>query len=658
MLGEIEAGRVLELTESAVEGRAAEDMIGTETADLVLEAFEIVTLLSVQTEPGAFQADVQSVCERLVACISNDDGSEEALESSSPSEPSNRPGGAEPTAAPHAGSVVALPQNSLDARTLQPLVTDLYRLQAERAGLPNELRELERMLSAYVAELDINLSPEKLKERLIKTIGYGPEIRRRLASLRRRWGANEFVSRQTIEQVDTLTKRAALVSIGEMRESVERIARTTARKLGKSVRVQFSGDAYIDASVEARLRPACVHLIRNAVDHGIEAPEERYRKEKDRIGTITFQVRQNESDVHVRISDDGAGIDFDRLRERLGGRGAGLSETELIQALFEHGFSTRERVTEISGRGVGLDVVHDAIVSVGGQVAVQSAVGAGTTFEITVPALLRADLIVGVIVVGAKFAIPARAIVGTQRVADLIDLPGGVRIKYERDGHEELIPLLSLASVLDLPGQVSKGDTALILRSNQGLCAFAIECFESPRTLPFHPVSELAFSSTLIRGVACAEEGDVYLLLDPATTMELALREGRGSLVDGHHRRARVLVAEDAPVARELLCGILRSFGLSVIDKPDGKSAWEYAQDEAPDLVITDLEMPGMDGFELIRRLKAHEATEQVPIVMLTTKSDERTRQLAASLGVRALLSKQRFVEEELRMVVEQCLEA
>ena len=546
-------------------------------------------------------------------------------------------------------------------RELLPAVHELRRLSGELSLLQPQLREAQRMLRALLVEVDPSLSAAALKERVIKTLNYGGELERRIAKVRTAWSANDFATDLALTQLERRVQEASLVSTDELRQQVLRVVRTTARAVGKDVKVEVRGHAFVDAAIENRLRPALLHIIRNAVDHGIEDPEERLTAGKPRIGVVKVAISQDESSVRVVVEDDGRGIDFEGLRVVLRQQGvdeADLAEADLLKALFRQGVTTRHEVTEISGRGVGLDVVAREVQAVGGTVAIETHHRMGTRLVISLPVTIRADLVVPVISHMERYALPTRAITHITRLEDLVETTAGPQVRLDRGGSTDLLPVYSLGALLHGQGEIRLNSSAVVLNHQTGRFCVTVDGYENPRPIQFERTEDLAFGSSLVRGVAPAADGGVLLLLDVEILHQLAT--GSSGASDGHRGKtrqtARVLVVEDAPVARELLVGVLRSFGMSVVEAIDGQQGLNLAMKQPPDLILTDIEMPFMDGLEMVSRMHDEPRLMHIPVIVLTTRVDDGTRSRADALGVRGFLSKQRFVEDQLRKLVDECL--
>ncbi|KYF65515.1 histidine kinase, partial [Sorangium cellulosum] len=534
------------------------------------------------------------------------------------------------------------------------------RLHGEREVLQRRLREAQRMLRALLVEIDPRgADVDRVAERVTKTLGYGAEIERALGAVRADWSSNDFAVGRALGELDEVVRAASVVRAERLLNQVSLAARSAARMLGKDVEARVEGTGLLDARVERRLEPALLHLVRNAVDHGIEPADVRARRGKPARGTVAVTVAQTDASVRVEVKDDGGGVDFARLREVLAPSVpdvASLGDAELIPYLFAHGLTTSRSVGAISGRGVGLDVVAREIGALGGQVRVDSRPGLGTTILLVLPTSLHGEEVVPVSSGRFRCAVPTHAVHSVVLLEEeALHTPEGARVRVTGEPGAELVPLFSLAAVLGDGGRPAPGDAALVLHHAAGLFAVSVDGYENPRLVSLVRSEELPVTSPLVRAVAPTADGEALLLLDVERVFACARqppREAPSAAAAEPTREPLALVVEDAPVARELLCGILRSIGLRVEEASDGREGLARARATPPDVVLTDLEMPYLSGLEMVAELRRSPGLARVPVVVLTTAAQEQSEAALRGLGVRAVLSKQRFVEEELRRIV------
>ncbi|WP_438041790.1 hybrid sensor histidine kinase/response regulator [Sorangium sp. So ce128] len=550
---------------------------------------------------------------------------------------------------------------ALDAEAVGALLQELQRLHGEREVIQRRLRESQRMLRALLVEIDPRgADVDRFAERIAKTLGYGAEIERLLSAVRADWSSNEFAAGRALGELDEVVRRASVVRTERLLNQVSLAARSAARMLGKDVEARVEGTGLLDAAVERRLEPALLHLVRNAIDHGIEPADVRARRGKPARGTVAVTVVQTDAAVRVEVKDDGGGVDFARLREVLAPSVPGastLDDAELIPYLFAHGLTTSRSVGAISGRGVGLDIVAREIGALGGQVRVDSKPGLGTTIVLVVPKNLHGEEVVPISSGRFRCAVPTHAVHSVVLLEDeeLLRAPDGPRVRLTSGAGAELAPLYALGAVLGDGGLPEPGDAALVLHHAAGLFAVSVDGYENPRLVALVRSEEMPLTSPLVRGVAPTADGEAMLLLDVErlfTYARQAPRDAPFTAAAEQKREPLALVVEDAPVARELLCGILRSMGLRVEEASDGREGLARARAAPPDVVLTDLEMPYMSGLEMVAELRRSPGLARVPVVVLTTAAQEQSEAALRGLGVRAVLSKQRFVEEELRRII------
>ncbi|WP_437677793.1 hybrid sensor histidine kinase/response regulator [Sorangium sp. So ce131] len=652
-------GELAELAEDVIDAARRGGPPTQLTGDSVLGALEALGLLSAGAgeeaapELDGVKATLRAAREELRA-RRGEGGAEEA---SPPAAPPAR--GALETVAPPRPEQPA--PAVLDAAAVGALVHELGRLHGEREALQRRLREAQRMLRALLVEIDPGGAPERLAERITKTLGYGAEIERALGAVRADWSSNDFAVGRALGELDEVVRRATVVRTERLLNQVSLAARSAARMLGKDVEVRVEGTGLLDAQVERRLEPALLHLVRNAVDHGVEPPEVRARRGKPARATVSVTVVQTDAAVRVEVKDDGGGVDFARLREVLAPSvpdAASLDDAELIPYLFAHGLTTSRSVGAISGRGVGLDVVAREVGALGGQVRVDSQPGLGTTLLLVVPKNLHGEEVVPISSGRFRCAVPTHAVHSVVELEEVLSGPDGQRVRLAGDPRIELVPLFSLGAVLGDAGRPAPGDAALVLHHAAGLFAVSVDAYENPRLVSLVRSEEMPFTSPLVRGVAPTADGEAMLLLDVERLFAAARQAPweAASAAAEEQREPLALVVEDAPVARELLSGILRALGLRVEEASDGREGLARARAAPPDVVLTDLEMPYMSGLEMVAELRRSPALARVPVVVLTTAASDQNVDVLRALGVRAVLSKQRFVEEELRQIIAQSL--
>jgi chemotaxis protein histidine kinase CheA len=436
--------------------------------------------------------------------------------------------------------------------------------------------------------------------------------------------------------------------------SFARYARDLARSLDRAVEVELEGEeTRLDRRIARELEEALLHLVRNAVDHGIESPEVREARGKPRIGRISIKALADGPRVRLVIADDGGGIDIPRVLQHAAEVGlvdaaaaAAMGKKEALRLLFAPGFSTRKQVSETSGRGVGLDVVATIVNRVGGEVFVETEPRQGTTFILEVPVARRGESVMLLRVGQLRIALPAAVV----RRATRID-PGAV---VERDGRTlvtladgRLVPFVPLARLYGQPA----ADSQLLLEgvvSGQSL-AIAVDTVEGEQEVLVRPITRRAPTDRLLEGVALLASGEPVGVLSPSMLSQReylrALPAARPQVVI---RRVRVLLVDDSLVTREMERRLLEDAGFEVVAAGDAEEALSLLGEERFDCVVTDIEMPRMDGFELAAHLRAMEHFAHLPIIVVSTRDRPEDRLRGLKVGADAYLTKQSLDAGEL----------
>jgi two-component system chemotaxis sensor kinase CheA len=433
-----------------------------------------------------------------------------------------------------------------------------------------------------------------------------------------------------------------------------------AQTLGKAIRYEAdAGKIMLDKAVLEALKDPLLHLIRNAADHGIESPAERRAAGKPEEGVIRIAASQRGQLVRIAVSDDGRGVNFDRIRARLAQSGqfeeadlGAMSEPELAEHLFRPGFSTAP-AGEISGRGVGLDVVRDTVRRLQGTISLEPNSHAGATFVIAVPVTISTVRILTVLAAGQYYGVPTSAIVRTGRAApdDLRELGG--RLTLPIDG--EPAPWIPLADLLgEAPAVHSERGRAspylLIDRQGKRL-AVAVDDLEDELEVLLKPLGFPVTSMPGVLGAAIREDGSVQLVLDLSRGELAALDSGPARPRFTPAPAARILVVDDSPTTRAVLKNVFTAAGYVVRTATDGVDALERLRVQSVDLVVSDVEMPRLNGLDLTRQIKAK---FNVPVILITAKEKEEHRREGLEAGADAYVVKSTFQGEGLLEIVQQ----
>ncbi len=452
-------------------------------------------------------------------------------------------------------------------------------------------------------------------------------------------------------------------------QGLPRMVRDVARSLGKEVRLDIVGQTtQVDRDILARLDAPLGHLLRNAVDHGLESPDERRASGKPVEGMLRLEARHSAGALHVIVSDDGPGVDLEKLRRAvvdrnlIDQRGAtSLSEAELLEFLFLPGFSMKGAVTEISGRGVGLDVVQDMIRQVHGTVRVSSERGKGTRFQLQLPVTLSVVRALLAEIGGEPYAFPLAHIVRTLTVPkDRIELLEG-RQHFDFDGRR--VGLVAADQVFETaPGAPAVGHyPVIVLGDADHTYGLVVERFLGERELVVQPLEGRLAKIKDISAGALMPDGSPVLIVDTedlVRSMDKLVSDGRLGQVRveaaaGQTRKQkRVLVVDDSLTVREVERKLLGNRGYDVEVAVDGMDGWNAVRTGQFDLVVTDIDMPRMDGIELTARIHKDVNLKSIPVIVVSYKDREQDRQRGLEAGAAYYLTKGSFHDQTLIQAV------
>ena len=445
----------------------------------------------------------------------------------------------------------------------------------------------------------------------------------------------------------------------------ERMVRDLGRALGKQIRLEIEGEkTQVDRDVLEKLEAPLIHLLRNAVDHGIETPEQRLLAGKPAEGLIRLRISHQAGLLVLELSDDGAGVDLERLRRTIVERQlstadtvAQLSEEELLTFLFLPGFSLRDTVTEVSGRGVGLDAVQHMVRLLRGAIVLEHTPQHGSRFHLEVPLTLSVVRSLVVEVADEAYAFPLAHI---ERMRDLqpdeiVQLEG--RQHFWHEGRH--VGLVAASQLLQRqPGQ-SDDETlkVVVIRERDAVYGVAVERFIGERTLVVLPLDPRLGKVQDISAGALLDDGSPVLIVDVEDmlrSVDKLLNTGRLERIDRRNRhtaeltRKRILVVDDSLTVRELQRKLLLNRGYEVAVAVDGMDGWNALRAEHFDLLITDIDMPRMDGIELVTLLRRDNRLQSMPVMVVSYKDREEDRRRGLDAGADYYLAKASFHDDAL----------
>ncbi|WP_296257583.1 MULTISPECIES: hybrid sensor histidine kinase/response regulator [unclassified Pseudomonas] len=545
----------------------------------------------------------------------------------------------------------------VETQRLKPYLAAMQRVKRSQGGAGRALDNLEVLLGAAV----------------------DPDAQKALQEARRLLGeAQQLLIQQTADLDEfgwQAGQRAQLLydtalacrmrPFADVLAGQARMVRDLGRALGKQVRLEIEGEkTQVDRDVLEKLEAPLTHLLRNAVDHGIETPEQRLACGKPAEGLIRLKASHQAGLLVVELSDDGAGVDLERLRRSIIERklspeqtAGQLSEDELLSFLFLPGFSLRDTVTEVSGRGVGLDAVQHMVRQLHGGVELDQQAGQGSRFHLQVPLTLSVVRSLVVEVGGEAYAF---ALAHIERMVDvqvdqILQLEGRQHFWYE----ERHVGLVAASQLLNRPASQGSTDVlkVVVIRELDALYGVAVERFVGERTLVVLPLDPRLGKVQDISAGALLDDGSAVLIIDVEDllrSVEKLLNTGRLERIDRRDQsarsqaRKRVLVVDDSLTVRELERKLLLGRGYEVVVAVDGMDGWNALRGEDFDLLITDIDMPRMDGIELLTWVRRDSRLQSLPVMVVSYKDREEDRRRGLDAGADYYLAKASFHDDAL----------
>jgi len=537
-------------------------------------------------------------------------------------------------------------------------VTETHaRLNQLRRGAAaiEQIAHLADLLRAQVLAPAAASLGERAGGAAIRATGIADDLRRKIASLADNFDAGVAQLDRELRQLRDAAEALRLVAAENVLMALKRTARDSARALGRNVNLAGTGgDIRLDADVLGTVQSALIQIVRNAVAHGIETAPERIAAGKPPTGSIAVAVSRRGSKIVFECRDDGRGIDLAAVRKVAVERGlkraedGDLTAAELVRMLLHGGISTSASITDVAGRGVGLDVVREALEQLGGEVNVHIDPGCGTTFELVIP---RSVTSISVLMVeaghdGAAIALPLDGVRRIARLAEgeIAQAAAGASILH--DG--EAVPFIPLAAALDgTPWSARRAFTAIVVAGATGLAAIGVERLAGTAQIVIRPLPEHVHASPLVVGASLDGEGNPQLVLDPDALVAAATGVRRSAVTVAPARR-QLLVVDDSLTTRMLEKSILESAGYDVEVASSGEEGLDLARRKPFALILCDVEMPGIDGFTFIERMRADVSLRDTPAILVTSRAAPEDRQRGREVGAHGYIIKSEFNQAEL----------
>jgi two-component system sensor histidine kinase and response regulator WspE len=552
-------------------------------------------------------------------------------------------------------------ESLVESRWVKPFAESLLRLKRMQQESSSALDRLRETLSNQDEQTQTVLAHAQRT-----TLECRQVLSERLAEL-------EMFDRRSVNLSQRLYDEALACRMRPFADGVQafpRMVRDVARSLGKQVRLEIVGEATkVDRDILLKLDAPLGHLLRNAVDHGIEAPEGRRAAGKPTEGVVRLEARHSAGALQVIVSDDGCGVDLDRTRQAIVARNLinreaadKLSEAELLEFLFLPGFTMKDTVTDVSGRGVGLDVVQDMVKQVRGTVRMSSQPGVGTRFVLQLPVTLSVVRTLLATIGGEPYAFPLASIVRTLKLAkEQIEVLEG-RQHFDFDGRR--IGLVTAHQVLgaDEPSLVDDELPVVVVGDHDHMYGLVVDRFVGERELVVQRLDGQLGKIKDIAAGALMEDGAPVLIVDMEDLIRsmdrlvsvgrLSKVSSRGMTSDGERKPKRVLVVDDSLTVRELERKLLGNHGYEVEVAVDGMDGWNAVRTGQYNLVVTDIDMPRLDGIELVKLINQDHNLKSLPVVVVSYKDRDEDRLRGLEAGAAYYLTKGSFHDETFLQAV------
>ena len=524
----------------------------------------------------------------------------------------------------------------VSTRQVIALLQEVERLREVRLRVEERRRELEKA----VLQLDrLGIQAETAEARAV------------LLGVRRSLGADGEEAADIVSSMEEGLKTISTTPVRTVLDPLRRAVRDLCKATGKQAKLSVVGaEVSLDRRVIEQLRGPLIHLVRNAVDRGLEMPEVREARGKHPEGALTIRIEQQGNMLFIEVGDDGAGLDLEQIREAALRRAlvapeelASMSTQQLHQLIFRPGFSTRMEATEFSGRGVGLDVVRNQIQALQGHVEVQSVAGQGARFVLTLPADLGSSPVLVVRCGEHQLGVPMAA-VESSRAARSKDLRVG-RSRVQLDHREQLIPVQDLGAVVGLrqPEVPADGQPLLILQAQGRRLALSVDEVLGDRELVIRPLPADVRDLPAYQGAATLARGELLLILRPDFLVSSERRAESGLA-----STRRALVVDDSLTARALHRTALETGGYLVHTASNGRQALEQLRHSAYDVMVCDIGMDEMDGYELTAAVRQRAETDSMPILLVSARDSDSDRQRGMAVGADGFLTKKECVSGRL----------
>ena len=544
--------------------------------------------------------------------------------------------------------------------------------QAQKNALKKHITTTEQTIRVDVKRLDelMNLIGELVlaKNRLIKIYN---DVEERYEGEKFLDELNQVVSSISIVTTDLqiAVMKTRMLPIGKVFNKFPRLVRDLSRELGKKVKLIIEGeDTELDKSIIEEIGDPLVHMIRNSVDHGIEPPEERIKKGKPETGTVWLKAYNEGNMIVIEIKDDGKGMDPEKLKEIAIKKGIitpteaeNMNDKEAFMLIFKPGFSTAAKVTNVSGRGVGMDVVKTNIEKLNGIIEVDSISGKGTTFKLKIPLTLA---IIQALLVASQedlFAVPLSNVIETVRIVeeDIYTVEGKSVLKLR----DEVLPLVNMADIFEVEKilEPEKYLYVVILGLGASKVGLIVDRFIGQEEIVIKSLGEFLKGIPGIAGATIRGDGRVTLIVDVGTLMKLAKKTHNKKIVTDSLNESKkkkekpsdytVMIVDDSAMDRKIMHQALDELGVNIIEAKDGMEALNLLKQNDVDAMLIDIEMPRMDGYTLAQEIRKYNKYRKLPLIAVTSRATKSDRVRGVEVGMNEYITKP-YTKEYLQNVV------
>lgn len=545
----------------------------------------------------------------------------------------------------------------MESRRLQPYANSLLQIKKQQI----ELISLMDSLREHMIDMEPNESASETMNAAHEKAGICRDLlSKRLTELENIDRRSNNISHRLNNEIIKIRMRP----FSDGTKGFSRLVRDVSRSLNKEIDLKIKGlNTQVDRDILEKLQAPLNHMLRNAIDHGIESQEERLKANKPKTGTITLEAVHTAGMLSISVEDDGRGIDLDNLRQKIikkkfvsKAMAEKLSESELLDFLFLPNFSTRDNVTEISGRGVGLDVVHTTLQEMRGTIRSSTTLGQGVKFQFQLPLTLSVIRALLVKINNETYAFPLAHINKTLKInLQQIELMEGRQYFTYGSNH---IGIITAHQILDLKDTAKLGDEipVVILGDRINNYAVVVDEFLDERNLAVHTIDSRLGKIQNISSASLTEDGDPLLIFDVEDllrSIDILLSDGRVSNLSSNKNDdleqinvKRILVVDDSITVRETERSLLEKQGYHVEVAVDGMDGWNATRTDQYDLIISDIDMPRMNGFELVENIKTDDRFKNIPVIIISYKDREEDRLRGLDVGADYYLTKGSFHDD------------